>query len=122
MDRILSSDAPALQRFGIEEEYFITDLRSRQMLAEPSTQVLSACREAIGDGFAYEMIQGQIEVASPVFESAGQARTYLSRVRCDLGKALGEHGLGFICSGSHPLADWQAQRVNRPGFSRHLAS
>ena len=40
------------QRFGIEEEYFITDLRSRRMLAEPPAHVLAACREVIGDGFS----------------------------------------------------------------------
>lgn len=58
------------QRFGIEEEYFITDLSTRRMLAEPSAHVLAACREAIGKGFSYEMFQGQIEVASPVFDSS----------------------------------------------------
>lgn len=106
----LSSD-PCLQRFGIEEEYFITDLRSRRMVAEPSAWVLDACREAIGQGFAYELLQGQIEVASPIFDSAAQATAYLSRVRRDLNQTLAEHGLGVICSGSHPLAEWKAQRI-----------
>ena len=36
--------------FGIEEEYFITDLHSRQMVGEPSAAVLAACREAISAG------------------------------------------------------------------------
>nr|WP_183000320.1 MULTISPECIES: carboxylate-amine ligase [unclassified Pseudomonas] len=99
------------QRFGIEEEYFITDLRSRCMLAEPPAQVLAACREVIGDGFSYEMFQGQIEVASPVFDDAAEAATYLGRVRRELSQALAGYGLGFICSGVHPLADWRAQRA-----------
>ena len=122
MDLTLSSDAPTSQRFGIEEEYFITDLLSRQMLSEPSIQVLRDCREAIGEGFAYEMIQGQIEVASPVFDNAHQARNYFSRVRCDLGSALSEHGLGFVCSGSHPMADWQSQRITEQPHFQELAN
>jgi len=66
--------------FGIEEEYFITDLHSRQMVCEPSAAVLAACREAIGAGFSYEMFQGQIEAASPVFTSSAEAADYLRAV------------------------------------------
>ena len=101
------------QRFGIEEEYFITDLRDRRMVAAPSARVLDACREAIGEGFAHEMFQGQIEVASAVFDDGAQAAAYLGRVRRGLNQALAEHGLGFICSGSHPSAAWQAQRATQ---------
>lgn len=100
-----------LQRFGIEEEYFITDLHTRRLLAEPPARVLNACREAIGEGFAFEMFQGQIEVASPVFEQPAPAAAYLRRVRRDLGQALAAHGLGFVCCGTHPLGDWPAQRA-----------
>jgi carboxylate-amine ligase len=108
------------QRFGIEEEYFIIDLRSRRLLAEPSTRVLAACREAIGEGFSYEMFQGQVEVASPVFDDAVHAATYLGRVRRELNQALAEHGLGFICSGAHPMADWQAQRATPQAHFQRL--
>jgi len=97
--------------FGIEEEYFITDLQSREMLAQPSAQVLQACRQAIGKGFSFEMFQGQIEVASPVFNVRSEARAYLGAVRTNLGKSLAELGLGVVCSGSHPLARWHDQRA-----------
>jgi len=99
------------QRFGIEEEYFITDLDTRRMLAEPSVQVLRAARQAIGEGFAHEMFQGQIEVASPVFDDEVQAAAYLGHVRGELSRALARYGLGFICAGSHPQANWQDQRA-----------
>lgn len=96
--------------FGIEEEYFITDLHTRRMLGEPSAAVLAACREAIGAGFSYEMFQGQIEVASPVFSASAEAADYLATVRRNLAQRLGEFGLGVVCAGSHPLADWREQR------------
>ncbi|KPG69181.1 carboxylate-amine ligase [Pseudomonas libanensis] len=96
--------------FGIEEEYLLTDLHTRCMLAEPSAAVLAACREAIGGGFAYEMFQGQIEAASPVFTTSGEAVDYLATVRGSLADALSEFGLGVVCAGSHPLADWRMQR------------
>ena len=96
--------------FGIEEEYLLTDLHTRRMLTEPSAAVLAACRAAIGGGFAYEMFQGQIEAASPVFTTSGEAADYLATVRGNLAKSLAEFGLGCVCAGSHPLADWREQR------------
>jgi carboxylate-amine ligase len=96
-------------RFGIEEEYFLTDLTTRQMHAQPSVELLRVCRNAIGDGFAYEMFQGQIEVASPVFSAADQAADFLGGVRSRLNSALAEHGLGLLCAGTHPLARWREQ-------------
>lgn len=98
-------------RFGIEEEYFLTDLTSRQMLAEPAHPLLVECRHAIGKGFAYEMFQGQLEVASPIFTSTGEAADYLRGVRSRLNRTLGEHGLGLLCAGAHPLARWRDQRA-----------
>lgn len=52
-------------KFGIEEEYFITDLDTRRMSETPPSASIEACKEVLGDCFAYEMFQGQIEVASP---------------------------------------------------------
>ncbi|MBV6821991.1 carboxylate-amine ligase [Pseudomonas sp. PD9R] len=98
-------------RFGIEEEYFLTDLSTRQMLAEPSADLLRECREAMEQGFAYEMFQGQIEVASPVFSTAEQAAEFLGGVRSRLNRMLAKHGLGLLCAGSHPLARWRDQRA-----------
>lgn len=103
--------------FGIEEEYFITDLGTRTMLSQPSRQVLAACRKAIGAGFAYEMFQGQIEAASPVFHTRLEAADYLGSVRHDLARSLGDFGLGIVCAGSHPLAEWHEQvPTNRVHF------
>lgn len=95
--------------FGIEEEYFITDLHTRRMVSQPTAAVLAACRQAIGQGFAYEMFQGQIEVASPVFTASSEAADYLATVRHNLSRSLGEFGLGVVCAGSHPLAAWREQ-------------
>lgn len=109
-----------VQRFGIEEEYFITDLKTRRMLAAPDEPVLAACREALGAGFAYEMFQGQVELASPVFTQTDQAAEYMGKARARLGQALAEHGLGFICAGAHPLADWREQQQTPQSHFREL--
>ncbi|WP_397453660.1 carboxylate-amine ligase [Pseudomonas sp. NA-150] len=96
-------------RFGIEEEYFITDLATRQMPGNVPCPAIERCRRALGVFFAYEMFQGQIEVASPVFTSITQAGDYLAHARRSLRYALESFGLGFISAGSHPLGDWRTQ-------------
>ncbi|MFY0727408.1 carboxylate-amine ligase [Pseudomonas sp. NFX15] len=97
-------------RFGIEEEYFLTDLDSRQMLAEPPIGIVRTCRTIVGERFAFEMFQGQIEVASPVFLTSTEAFGYLAEVRGRLNEALADHGVGLLCAGSHPLARWRDQQ------------
>lgn len=98
-------------RFGIEEEYFITDLQTRCMAGQPPAQAVEQCRTALGDFFAYEMFQGQIEVASPIFTGLAQAADYLTDARGELRSALKPFGLGLLSAGSHPLADWRAQQA-----------
>jgi carboxylate-amine ligase len=97
--------------FGIEEEYFITDLDSRCMAAKPPGAAIEACKAGLGDCFAHEMFQGQIEVASPVFTSLPAAAEYLDTARQRLRLALEPYGLGLLTAGIHPLADWRTQQA-----------
>ncbi|VVN01170.1 Putative glutamate--cysteine ligase 2 [Pseudomonas fluorescens] len=106
-------------RFGIEEEYFITELGSRKMTARPSPLAIQACEAALGPFFALEMFQGQIEVASPIFSTVVEAAHYLDEARASLRHALEPHGLGLLSVGSHPLADWRAQcATEQPHFAQ----
>ncbi|KAA0980443.1 carboxylate-amine ligase [Pseudomonas sp. ANT_H12B] len=98
-------------RFGIEEEYFITDPATRRMPDKPPGAAIEACEAALGHCFAYEMFQGQIEVASPIFTSMAQAAQYLVYARRTLRGIFEPYGLGLLCAGSHPLADWRTQQA-----------
>lgn len=103
--------------FGIEEEYFITDLDTRRMSAQPPGAAIAACEAALAPCFAYEMFQGQIEVASPVFTCLADAAAYLEHARRTLRQTLAPYGLGLLSVGSHPLADWrQQQATQHPHF------
>ena len=91
-------------KFGIEEEYFITDLDTRRMAEQPPGAAIDACKAALGNCFAYEMFQGQIEVASPVFTRIAEAEQYFVSARKTLRCTLQSYGLGLLSVGSHPLA------------------
>ncbi len=100
-------------KFGIEEEYFITDL----MAENPPDVSIEACQGVLGDCFAHEMFKGQIEVASPIFTSVAQAAQYLFSARSRLRGTLERHGLGLLSAGSHPLSDWRLQHAtDHPHF------
>src|SRR3546814_1778575 len=78
-------------KFGIEEEYFITDLQTRCMPDQPSTEVVAACQALLGKHFAHEMFQCQIEMASPIFRDLPEAADYLAQVRTGLTQRSEEH-------------------------------
>lgn len=114
------STTMAAPRFGIEEEYFLTDLQTLTMVGSPPAQAIEACRETMGVWFATEMFQGQIEVASPVFSDFAHAGDFLRGSRQALRAALAPFGMGVLSAGSHPLADWREQVPTDEEHFRHL--
>lgn len=105
------------QGFGIEEEYLLVDLASRQVVARPRAPALAACREVLGTNFAQEMFKSQIELVSPVFYSVAQARDFFCSHRQRLASALAAHGLGPCAAGSHPFGGW---RIQQPAPGEHF--
>lgn len=96
--------------FGIEEEFLLVDLDSRQVVAEPTAAALAACRETLGRHFSQEMFKSQVELVSPVFYSVSQAREFLRSRRQRLASRLAPHGLGICAAGSHPFGGWRSQQ------------
>ena len=107
-------------KFGMEEEYFITDLLTRDMPGKVAKETIDRCKSALGPGFAHEMFQAQIEVASPIFTGLDQAREYLLNARGALRHALAGFDLGLISAGTHPLADGRRQRSTEQPHYRQL--
>lgn len=105
------------QGFGIEEEYLLVALDSRQVVTTPGAPALAACREVLGQYFAQEMFQSQIELASPIFYSMAQAREFLRSHRQRLASALAVNGLGICAAGSHPFGAWWFQQ---PASGEHF--
>jgi glutamate---cysteine ligase / carboxylate-amine ligase len=96
-------------RFGIEEEYFISDLRSKSVRSRMSKRFFRACQKALGDQVMSEMLQSQIEVATPPCESMQEARDQLRRFRGTLAEHAAGHGLAIVAAATHPLAFWHEQ-------------
>lgn len=107
--------------FGIEEEFFLTDLASRSIAANPPAALFAASKAAFGANVSHEMLRSQIELVSPVLADADGARDWLVSSRRRLASIARTHGLDLLSAGTHPMAQWREQRAaDLPRYERLL--
>jgi carboxylate-amine ligase len=97
--------------FGIEEEYFIAEARSKRLAVRARPRFIAECKAALGDIVTTEMLQSQIEIATPVLDDMVEARRELQHARRQIGAIAARHHLGFAAAGTYPLAAWGEQRL-----------
>lgn len=97
-------------RFGVEEEYFLSDIDSRGAVRNVSPRFIAAARAAFPGEVQREMLQSQIEVATAPCTSLAEARGALAALRSGLSSIGREHGLTVLAAGTHPSAVWSRQR------------
>jgi carboxylate-amine ligase len=103
---------PALS-FGIEQEFFIADLRSRNIVRRRPRRFFQACQQAFGEQITTELLQSQVELVTPILDNVASARDCLLETRASLGAIAEDFGLGILASGTHPLALWREQEATR---------
>lgn len=105
-------------RFGIEEEFFLTDRATRRIINKAPAGFFRDCRGCFGDGVSHELLQSQVELVSPVLDSQDDGLAHLRRSRAALADVAARHGMAVLAAGTHPLASWRAQRAT--GKPRYL--
>jgi len=98
---------------GMEEEYFVFDAKTRYSVRRANKKFLARAQEQLGDRVMTEMLQSQLEVATPPCDSMKEARAHLAHYRSTLAQAAFEHKLGLAAMGTFPLAYWPEQTVTR---------
>jgi len=96
---------------GMEEEYFVFDAKTRRAVRRIDKKFFSLAQQELGDRVMTEMLQSQIEVATPPCASMEEARNHLTHYRSTLGRAAAERSLGLAAMGTFPLAFWPEQMV-----------
>jgi carboxylate-amine ligase len=94
---------------GIEEEYLLVDLESRDLCADPPESFTQACRDLLGERVTPEFLRCQIEVGTPVCRSIGEARRELALYRTTIAAEARRHGIGLMAASTHPFAEWSEQ-------------
>lgn len=89
--------------FGIEEEYHLVDLATRDLTAAPA-ELMAACEAELGRQVAPEFFRSQIEIGTRVCTTIDQARAELTRLRATIARHARTFGLAPIAASTHPFA------------------
>jgi carboxylate-amine ligase len=103
----MANDSPL--SIGIEEEYLLVDLETRDLSRDPPEAFMRACRELLGEQVTPEFLRCQIEVGTKVCRTVAEARAELAFLRRSIAGEARKHGLGLMAASTHPFADWSEQ-------------
>ncbi|HSH77821.1 MAG TPA: glutamate--cysteine ligase, partial [Herpetosiphonaceae bacterium] len=95
---------------GVEEEYQVIDAATRELHPD-GERVLHAAQAALGDDVQPELMQSQIEMATPVCATLADVRAALTEARRTLIQAAALHGDRLGAAGTHPYSEWRAQQT-----------
>ena len=95
---------------GVEEEFFLVDPNTRDLLADPAPGILDTCEKNSGPHkVVTEFLRSQIETNTRVCTSIAEVRTALMETRRIVIEGAAQHGAAVIAASTHPFASWSAQ-------------
>ena len=95
---------------GVEEEFFLIDPDSRDLLADPDPRIFKACEaNAAPHKVVHEFLRSQIETNTRVCASLADVRRALSETRKVVIDAAERYGAQVMAASVHPFAAWQEQ-------------
>jgi carboxylate-amine ligase len=108
--------------FGIEEEFFLVHPRTRSLMSRVPKTYLKACRARLGAVVAPELLQSQIEVATPVLSDFNEAAETLDACRAGLAEVAEAMNYRLVAAGTHPSSHWaHLQATEKPRYARLIA-
>lgn len=99
-------------RFGIEEEFFLADAVTRGT-PRRTAKAFHADVHAQLPAVERELLEAQVEIASPPCTRFAEARSILADLRANLAAIGRAHGVRVLASGTHPIARWARQSHTR---------
>ena len=99
-----------LFRFGIEEEYFLSDSETFAAPTETPDALFHSADWCTNGRIGREFLQAQIEVATEPHCDVNEARLELWHLRHSAASAAAEHDLSILACGTHPMALWRDSR------------
>ena len=102
--------SPQAITLGVEEEFFLVDPASRDLVANPAEAIFKACEQAAGPHkVVREFLRSQIETNTRVCGSVADLRQALRETRRLVVDAAAENGTAVMAAATHPFAHWHAQ-------------
>ena len=95
---------------GVEEEFFIVDPGSRDLIADPNPAIFDTCEKTCGPHkIVHEFLRSQIETNTRVCESVSELSQALRESRRVVIEAAERHGATVMAASTHPFASWREQ-------------
>lgn len=95
---------------GVEEEYLLVDVKSREVAIDPPKSMFNECEARIRDLVRPEFLTSQIEVGTRPFKTVKEVRHDLAWLRRTVADVASKHGLAPIAASTHPFSEWQSQK------------
>lgn len=89
--------------FGIEEEYHLVDLDTRDLKSAPEA-MMTALEERLGLRVSPEFLRSQVEIGTSPLHDFAVAREELAGLRREIAQTARAHGLAPIAASTHPFA------------------
>ena len=104
-----NADEPAIT-FGLEEEFFLVDPESRDLIVDPDPALFEACERNSGPHkVVHELLRTQIETNTRVCHSVADLRSALIETRKLVIDTAARYGAAVMGASTHPFAEWSAQ-------------
>jgi carboxylate-amine ligase len=95
---------------GIEEEYLLVDLATRDLVSDPPAELLQRCITETDGRVSPEFLRSQLEVKTSVCASVASMRRELAALRRKVCEVAADYGIAPIAASTHPFA----RAVQRP--------
>jgi carboxylate-amine ligase len=106
---------------GVEEEYFVVDRSTRDLVADLPEAVLARLESPPVGMTSPEFLRSQIEIGTPVSANVTELAEYLAVMRRFVSDTVEEHGMAIISASTHPFAVWGDQQFTDKERYRLLA-
>jgi carboxylate-amine ligase len=100
----MSSSEPPFT-VGIQEEYLLVKLDSRDVDADPPTPLLEECTRRSSGQVSPRFLRSQLEASTKPCRSVAEASADLARLRGIISEVAGRHGRAPIAASTHPFAE-----------------
>jgi len=107
---------------GIEEEYFLVDRATRDVVGDPPAEMLAEVEASLGSQVSREFLRSQIEIGTRVCRNLDEVGADLRRLRGAIGSVAARYGMAPIAAATHPFARWGTQKTTQRGRYLSLES
>lgn len=97
---------------GIEEEYQIIDVESRDLVSHVS-KIIEGSKATLSENLKHEMHESMIEMETGICSNIKEARAELTELRRDLIRIAHEQNLRVSGGGTHPFSHWKENTITQ---------